>query len=226
MYEDLWAKITAGQEWHGELCNRRKDGSLYWESASISPIVEPDGTVTHFVAVKEDISERRALQERLLRSQTLEAVARLAGGVAHDSTTPSGRRRYAELVLQPLAHAAEREDVLEIRQAAGHAAAPHPTAARVRQPRVFATADRRRQRGRGRVRACCGGCSRRRGPSDPAGGGGCAGLATWPPEHLLLNLVVNARDAMVAEGAVTIRTADGADPVRPSQSAMSPRDRT
>ena len=63
-YKDLWNTIKAGKEWRGEFCNRKKNGEIYWEHASISPIVNSDGTVTHFVAVKEDITERRAAEER------------------------------------------------------------------------------------------------------------------------------------------------------------------
>ena len=58
VYEDLWRTITAGEVWRGDLLNRRKDGSLYWDSASISPVRDENGTITHFVAVKEDVTER------------------------------------------------------------------------------------------------------------------------------------------------------------------------
>ena len=64
-YRDMWATILAGKEWHGVFHNRTKDGALVWEVASISPIRDADGTVTHFVGVKEDITEIRRLQEQL-----------------------------------------------------------------------------------------------------------------------------------------------------------------
>lgn len=70
-YERLWKTITSGREWRGELCNRRKDGQLYWESASISPITNENGQITHFLAVKEDITEQKAAQEALRASQQL-----------------------------------------------------------------------------------------------------------------------------------------------------------
>ena len=55
VYRQLWETITAGREWRGELHNRKKNGELYWEDALISPILDPEGRVTHFLAVKEDI---------------------------------------------------------------------------------------------------------------------------------------------------------------------------
>jgi len=58
-YSQLWKTITAGEEWHGELLNRKKNGELYWESATISPIFNELKETTHFIAVKEDISERK-----------------------------------------------------------------------------------------------------------------------------------------------------------------------
>ncbi len=68
-YERLWETITSGGEWHGEFQNVKKNGELYWESASISPIKNENGVITHFLAVKEDISERKqaeAEREKLL----------------------------------------------------------------------------------------------------------------------------------------------------------------
>jgi PAS domain S-box-containing protein len=56
-YKQLWKTIKAGKEWRGTFHNRRKDGSLYWERASISPVHDAKGKITHFMAVKEDITE-------------------------------------------------------------------------------------------------------------------------------------------------------------------------
>ena len=66
-YRDLWRTLGEGREWRGEFCNRKKDGSLFWEYAVISPIKGDDGRITHYVAVKEDITVRKAYEERLLR---------------------------------------------------------------------------------------------------------------------------------------------------------------
>ena len=83
-YRNLWQTITSGKEWRGELINRRKNGNHYRESVCISPVFDTGGSITHFVAVKEDITEFRALEEELRLAQKLEAVGQLAAGVAHD----------------------------------------------------------------------------------------------------------------------------------------------
>jgi len=83
-YRNLWDTILRGEEWRGEIQNRRKDGTLYWEAASISPIKDPAGAIINFLAVKEDITEQKALQEQLMRSQRMEGLGTLAAGIAHD----------------------------------------------------------------------------------------------------------------------------------------------
>lgn len=64
-YQRLWDTITSGNEWRGEFINRKKSGELYWDSTCISPIKNPEGTITHFVAVMEDITERKRMKEKL-----------------------------------------------------------------------------------------------------------------------------------------------------------------
>ena len=64
-YKGLWQTITSGEQWWGEFQNRRKDGTLYWEQASIAPVHDPTGRVSHFIAIKEDITERKRGEEAL-----------------------------------------------------------------------------------------------------------------------------------------------------------------
>ena len=61
----LWAALTQGQTWKGELYNRKKDGSRYTEFAIITPIRQPDGRISHYVAVKEDITEKKRIGQEL-----------------------------------------------------------------------------------------------------------------------------------------------------------------
>lgn len=85
-YKNMWDTIKRGDVWNGEFSNKKKNGDIYWEYASISPIKEADGTVTHFVAVKEDITERKAAVEALRiseetlrrRNETMEKDLKLA----------------------------------------------------------------------------------------------------------------------------------------------------
>jgi PAS domain S-box-containing protein len=66
VYTALWKTISSGNEWFGEFLNKRKDGTLFWENASISPVKNEDGKVTHFIAVKEDITEKKKYIEELI----------------------------------------------------------------------------------------------------------------------------------------------------------------
>ncbi len=97
-YDKIWATILAGNVWQGELHNRKKNGELFWESASISPGRDENGVITHLVAVKEDITARKLAEEELrqnetrrleleselIQAQKLEGLGTLASGIAHD----------------------------------------------------------------------------------------------------------------------------------------------
>jgi PAS domain S-box-containing protein len=63
LYKQLWETITSGSDWRGEFCNKKKNGELYWEYASISPVRNSEGIITNFLAVKEDFTERRQGRE-------------------------------------------------------------------------------------------------------------------------------------------------------------------
>lgn len=83
-YESLRSTVLAGRVWRGEITNRRKDGSSYPEEVTITPVKNDRGEPTHFVAIKRDLSEVRRLEAQFLQSQKMETVGRLAGGIAHD----------------------------------------------------------------------------------------------------------------------------------------------
>ena len=71
VYRDLWETVLAGGEWRGELHNLRKDGTPFWESATIRGLRDETGTIRHLMAVKEDITQRKLLEDRLQRSRDL-----------------------------------------------------------------------------------------------------------------------------------------------------------
>ncbi len=90
-FRDMWNSLKRGETWQGELCNRRKDGRGYWERATMAPLKDADGCVTHYVALKEEITthksaddEARRMEEQLSQVQKMETLGALAGGIAHD----------------------------------------------------------------------------------------------------------------------------------------------
>ena len=83
-YAELWAAILAGRVWHGELINRRKDGTLYDQELTVTPVRDARGEITHFVGVSHDVTERRRLEEQFRQAQKMEAVGQLTSGIAHD----------------------------------------------------------------------------------------------------------------------------------------------
>ena len=75
-YDDMWQKLKRGKSWYGEFHNRRKNGLLYWERASISPLINDDNEITHFIALKQEITEERKAQNKLrLASAVFNAAA-------------------------------------------------------------------------------------------------------------------------------------------------------
>jgi two-component system sensor histidine kinase/response regulator len=92
-YEQLWKTITTGGVWIGEFLNKRKDGSTYWESAVISPIKNDQGEIINYIAIKEDITQRKSAEEDLKKAkEEAEAANRLKSeflaNVSHEIRTP------------------------------------------------------------------------------------------------------------------------------------------
>ncbi len=83
-YQKLWETIESGEVWRGRLTNKKKDGSIYYEDATISPVKDLKGRIINYVAVKRDVTETIELTQQLLHSQKMEAIGTLAGGIAHD----------------------------------------------------------------------------------------------------------------------------------------------
>ncbi len=88
-YSKMWATLRRGDVWFGHFTNRKKDGSLYEEDATISPVRDEAGEITNYVAVKKDVTERLALEVQLRSAQKLESIGQLAAGIAHEINTPT-----------------------------------------------------------------------------------------------------------------------------------------
>jgi PAS domain S-box-containing protein len=131
-YRQMWQTVRAGGTWEGQIVNRRKDGTLYTEQSTISPVRDAAGNIVNYVSVNRDITqqfrdqmEREDLLDQLVQAQKMESIGRLAGGVAHDfNNMLQAILGYTEIALeqvqagQPL-HA----DLVEIQKAAQRSAA-------------------------------------------------------------------------------------------------------
>jgi len=84
VYRDLWTTIGSGRVWHGELCNKKKKGDLYWDLVAIAPVKDATGGITHFVGIQHEITEQKRLQEQMAHEAT------------HDSLTDLVNRREFE----------------------------------------------------------------------------------------------------------------------------------
>jgi len=92
-YANLWSTIKSGNEWKGEFHNKKKNGELYWESVSISPIIDNNGTIINYLAVKEDITERKLFERELITAkekaeQSDKLKSEFLAQMSHEIRTP------------------------------------------------------------------------------------------------------------------------------------------
>ncbi len=104
-YKKMWDNLSAGLDWRGEFHNKRKNGELYWEFATISPLRNLDGEITHYLAVKEDITERKMIEIELAEAKASAEAANMAkseflANMSHEIRTPmTSVMGMAELLL-------------------------------------------------------------------------------------------------------------------------------
>ena len=211
-YQELWQTISSGREWHGELHNKKKSGELFWESGSISAVKNSEGRITHFVGVKEDITERKRTIDQMRQVQKMEAVGLLAGGIAHDFnnllTVING---YSTLIIKALESGSSMRKEAEQILRAGERAADLTrqllsfSRRQILEPRVL---DINHQ-----VKSVEQMLGRLIGEhielvtrlSDDTG---CIKIDPGQFEQVVMNLVVNARDASETGGVISIETAN------------------
>ena len=211
-HREMWRTLTGGHRWRGRLVNKRKDGTLYTEEATISPVLGVDGRIVNFVAVKRDITEQLRLAEQLQAAQKMDAIGQLAGGVGHDFNNILGViLSYTSFALEGLREGDPLgEDLAEVRDAANRAAALTRqllafSRRQVLQPQVLdlnAVAGNLEKM----LRRLIGENIDLKQVLAPD-----LGRVTADPgqiEQVIMNLVVNARDAMPGGGKLTIETAN------------------
>ena len=126
VYAHLWQTITAGKEWRGELLNKRKDGDLYWEDVTISPIFDTENQITHYIAVKEDITEKKQIVEELLEAkEQAEESDRLKSAflanMSHEIRTPmNGILGFADLLKEKYITEDQKKEYVEIIKESGN----------------------------------------------------------------------------------------------------------
>ncbi|MEW5723216.1 MAG: PAS domain S-box protein, partial [Thermodesulfobacteriota bacterium] len=209
-YRELWETITSGREWHGVFHNKKKDGTLFWERVSISPIRDAAGSITHFIAVKEDITAQKVLEDQFRQAQKMESVGRLAGGVAHDfNNMLMVILGHAEMALDQVESTSPvHEDLQEILKAAQRSAdLTRQLLAFARKQAVSPQVLDLNETVSGMLKML------RRLIGEDVELSWKPGLDLWPVkvdpaqvDQVLANLSVNARDAITGVGAVTIET--------------------
>jgi hypothetical protein len=104
-YATMAKDLAAGRVWHGELCNRAKDGEHFWVEASLVPVLTGEGSISHFVAVYFDITARKAAEKNLIYSSKMASLGEMASGLAHEINNPLAIIQGKVQKIQELAEA-------------------------------------------------------------------------------------------------------------------------
>jgi PAS domain S-box-containing protein len=118
VYADMWRRLMRGETWRGEFHNRKKSGEEFWESSAIAPVIDPRGRITHYVAVKEDITERKRLDQELTAAKESAEEANTAksaflANMSHEIRTPLNAILGLNFLLQKTALSPMQTDYVQ-----------------------------------------------------------------------------------------------------------------
>ncbi len=226
-YRKMWDTLSRGEVWSGRIINKRKDGTLFEEEATISPIRDAAGKIINYVGVRRDVTREVALETQLRQSQKMEAIGQLAGGIAHDfNNLLTAIRGNASMVL--LSNQSQSEEISDCSQQIVEAAERAANLTRqllmfsrkqVLQPirldlnEVVAQMTKLLQRILGEDISLA---------SNYAAGLPAIQADTGMIEQILLNLAVNSRDAMPQGGRLVITTGTGTETADPATAGQNP----
>jgi PAS domain S-box-containing protein len=212
VYADLWSTISTGRSWTHRLRNRRKDGSLYWANTLISPLKDKKNNIVGYLGIGEDVTDQVKMEEQLRHAQKMEAIGQLTGGVAHDFNNLLGIIRgnldlFQDSITDPRRQLEILRELLAAVEA-GSALTRRLLAFSRRQPLNARPSDLDQLVSslEQLFRRTLGEKIEVRHRSSP--GLWAAQVDPHELEHVLLNLVLNARDAMPDGGALSIDTSN------------------
>ena len=211
-YSRMWEVLQRGERWSGHLTNRRKDGGLYEEEASITPLRNAEGSIINYVAVKRNVTRELQLEAQSIQAQKMESIGQLAGGIAHDFNN-----MLAAIMMQTELSSTVEGTPQDVQDGLAQIlAAAKRAAALTRQLLLFSRRQimQSRQLDLNELVTSLAKMLRRVLREDVSlelrlGSGallvcGDAGML----DQVLMNLVVNARDAMSHGGRIIIETAE------------------
>ncbi len=211
-YRNLWKTIRNGDVWKGKFVNKRKNGTEYNEEATISPVLNKKGEIVNYVAIKKDVTQKLVVEAQLQQALKMEAIGRLAGGVAHDfNNLLTGITGNIQLALMDANPDDPIVDMLtEVNKAAESAASLTRqllafSRKQIIDPKIINMNNLIEHLHKMLVRLIGEDVNLTFIPMEPLG---CIKADPGQVEQILVNLAVNARDAMPNGGKLTIETAD------------------